>query len=260
MLFPVLVELISALLPILSTLLSLLTPILDLFIMLLEPILSLITAGIVPLIEILGTLIDFYIKGLVAYLGILSEVFGSVFETIVGYVTSQVQRITDIFSSLIDFIKNVFTGNWAGAWQNVKDIFGKTFEGIKHAFKLPFNDIISGVNGFLGGLDGISIPDWVPVVGGKSFSFPFRIPKLASGGLAYDETLAMVGDNPNASVDPEVIAPLSKLEAILGFTAARNESKVNNFSVVVTGNTISSENIDSIGNDFMRKIKREGIY
>jgi hypothetical protein len=41
-------------------------------------------------------------------------------------------------------------------------------------------------------------------------------PKLALGGLAYGETLATVGDNPNASIDPEVIAPLSKLKSILG--------------------------------------------
>lgn len=40
--------------------------------------------------------------------------------------------------------------------------------------------------------------------------------KLAKGGLAYGETLAVVGDNPNASVDPEVIAPLSKLKSIIG--------------------------------------------
>jgi len=37
------------------------------------------------------------------------------------------------------------------------------------------------------------------------------LPKLAKGGLAYGETTAIVGDNPNARTDPEVIAPLSKL-------------------------------------------------
>jgi len=40
--------------------------------------------------------------------------------------------------------------------------------------------------------------------------------KLAKGGLAYGETLAVVGDNPNARMDPEVIAPLSKLQGMLG--------------------------------------------
>jgi hypothetical protein len=41
-----------------------------------------------------------------------------------------------------------------------------------------------------------------------------QIPALAEGGLAYAPSLAVVGDNPNARVDPEVIAPLSKLEGI----------------------------------------------
>ena len=40
--------------------------------------------------------------------------------------------------------------------------------------------------------------------------------KLAKGGLAYGETLAVVGDNPNARMDPEVIAPLSKLQSMIG--------------------------------------------
>ncbi|MBQ4902314.1 MULTISPECIES: hypothetical protein [Alistipes] len=40
-------------------------------------------------------------------------------------------------------------------------------------------------------------------------------PKLAKGGLAFGPTYAMVGDNPNAGVDPEVIAPLSKLKEMM---------------------------------------------
>lgn len=39
---------------------------------------------------------------------------------------------------------------------------------------------------------------------------------LANGGLAYGPTLALVGDNMNASSDPEVIAPLSKLKDYTG--------------------------------------------
>lgn len=42
-----------------------------------------------------------------------------------------------------------------------------------------------------------------------------NVPKLAKGGLAYGPTYAMVGDNPDAGTDPEVIAPLSKLQAML---------------------------------------------
>ena len=51
-------------------------------------------------------------------------------------------------------------------------------------------------------------------------------PALAQGGLAFGPTYAMVGDNPNARVDPEVIAPLSKLGdmMIAGGTANVNIS------------------------------------
>lgn len=45
--------------------------------------------------------------------------------------------------------------------------------------------------------------------------FKANVPKLASGGLARRPTLAVVGDNPNAASDPEVISPLSKLNALL---------------------------------------------
>jgi len=41
-------------------------------------------------------------------------------------------------------------------------------------------------------------------------------PKLAKGGLATGPTMALVGDNRNARVDPEVIAPLSKLKSMMG--------------------------------------------
>ena len=42
------------------------------------------------------------------------------------------------------------------------------------------------------------------------------MPALAQGGLAYGPTTALVGDNRNAGIDPEVIAPLSKLKDMMG--------------------------------------------
>ena len=48
-------------------------------------------------------------------------------------------------------------------------------------------------------------------------------PALAGGGLAYGATMAVVGDNVNAGVDPEVIAPLSKLQSMMGSVTVRGE-------------------------------------
>lgn len=53
-----------------------------------------------------------------------------------------------------------------------------------------------------------------------------NVPALASGGLAYGKTLALVGDNANAAVDPEVIAPLSKLQAMLPAAGASQNIKI----------------------------------
>lgn len=41
-------------------------------------------------------------------------------------------------------------------------------------------------------------------------------PALAEGGVAFGPTMALIGDNKNASIDPEVVAPLSKLRDMMG--------------------------------------------
>ena len=61
-----------------------------------------------------------------------------------------------------------------------------------------------------------------------------QAPKLATGGLAYGPTLATVGDNPNASIDPEVIAPLSKLNNMM----RNNGSAAVQVMGVIRGNDI----------------------
>lgn len=57
---------------------------------------------------------------------------------------------------------------------------------------------------------------------------------LARGGIAFGPVNAIVGDNPNAANDPEIIAPLSKLKSMLG-----NEMNVAlNVGGVLKGNDI----------------------
>lgn len=52
------------------------------------------------------------------------------------------------------------------------------------------------------------------------------VPALANGGLAYGPTYAMVGDNPNARIDPEVIAPLSRLQSMLPTAGAAQQIQI----------------------------------
>ncbi len=72
---------------------------------------------------------------------------------------------------------------------------------------------------------------------------------LAKGGLAFGPTQAIVGDNPGAANDPEVIAPLSKLKSMLG-----GEMNVRlNVSGELMGNDIFLSN-EQTGNQRLRYI------
>lgn len=48
------------------------------------------------------------------------------------------------------------------------------------------------------------------------------VPHLASGGVVYGKTLAVVGDNQNVRNDPEIVAPLSQLSGAVGFDRLEN--------------------------------------
>lgn len=186
---PVVIELLNTVLPILMTLINLLMPILDTVMNLIGPIVSLIATAITPLISVLGSLISQVLELLAPALQFIAGIFTSVLGTAIQGIAPIVQSITQIFQGLIDFITNVFAGNWNGAWQGIVSIFSGIVSGIANIFKAPINAIISGINTFINGINGIKIPDWVPGVGGMGFSIP-NIPMLATGGFTEGITIA----------------------------------------------------------------------
>lgn len=129
-------------------------------------------------------------------------------------IQAAVENVKAIFQNIIEFIDNVFSGNWSAAWQNIVNIFGNLFEMIVNLAKAPINGVISAINWVLSKINSISvtIPDWVPGVGGKTLGFNIpTIPQLAEGGVATSPTLAEIGEGG----EPEAVMPLSKLAAML---------------------------------------------
>ena len=51
----------------------------------------------------------------------------------------------------------------------------------------------------------------------------------------------MVGDNAGASVDPEVIAPLSKLEKIIGSTSIQVYGRISGDDIVISNDRASRD-------------------
>ena len=190
---PVLVEILNALTPILNMVISLLQPILNLIISLVEPILNLIMAAIQPLIEIFATLISTILEPIMPILSAVANVITSVLGAAIQAIQPIIQSLTSIFQGLIDFITGVFSGNWSQAWNGIVQVFGGLWDSLVGIVKAPINAVIGLINKAIGALNSISvtIPDWVPIVGGNTFGIDIpTIPMLASGGFTDGVSIA----------------------------------------------------------------------
>ena len=102
-------------------------------------------------------------------------------------------------------------------------------EGIVSCFEAAVNLIIRGVNRLIERINSIRLeaPDWVPGIGGKSWSpqipslSEVKLPRLATGTVVPPnrEFLAVLGDNKK---EPEIVSPVSTLKE--AFLAALKES------------------------------------
>lgn len=124
-----------------------------------------------------GGVKDIFVQGFNFISGFLGNVFGGIEQNFTNFFEAGKR----ILNGLIDFVTGIFSGDWERAWKGVTEIFGGIFDGIAAFAKAPINEMIGLINGFIGGLDNIKIPKWVPGVGGKSFSIG-KIPYLATGG------------------------------------------------------------------------------
>ena len=167
-----------------------------------------------PLIQAFGNLVSLIATSLAPVLSNLASVVLAGLEAAFVAFAPYIENVIAILTSLIEFVTNVFSGNWGAAWQNIVDIFGNVFGMIVNLAKVPINAVISAINWVISKINSISvtIPDWVPGVGGTTLGFNIpTIPALAVGGIATAPTLAMIGEGG----EPEAVMPLSKLAALL---------------------------------------------
>ena len=136
---------------------------------------------------------------------ILGPIIGEVVGVIISAFDAFMPLIHYIFQALeglIDFITGAFTGNWQLAWQGVVNIFDGVMKGLREVIVAPINFIIEIVNHLISGLNQLSIPDWVPIVGGKSLELPM-LPAFARGGIATQASIF-------GEAGPEMAIPLKR--------------------------------------------------
>lgn len=148
-----------------------------------------------------------------------------------------VTPISGFFKGLWDGIRNAASS----AWQAIKETFqgakewfdNNVVNPIEEGFKSFINNLIGfvegfanffirGINGIIGAINNISIsvPDWVPGIGGKTFGFnlpkieEIQLPRLATGAVIPPnrEFLAVLGDQQNGT---NIEAPAELIRQIM---------------------------------------------
>lgn len=236
-LLPPLVSIISALTPLLSLVIELITPIIQLFTELAAPIIEVIAYAITPLIEIVATLTGVHLKMLISVVEQVGAIFSTVLKGTLQSCKNIMDNIIGVFTGLIDFITGVFSRNWSQAFQGLVDMITNIFAGIGEIVKMPINQLIDLINGFIGGLNEISIPDWVPGFGGKTLSIN-PIPRLYTGGLVGAGTLISTNEH-----EPEIIGNYGKqtlvmnnaqiIETMIGAISATMESFITRLTAII---------------------------
>ncbi|GHV27606.1 hypothetical protein FACS18948_5270 [Clostridia bacterium] len=244
-LLPPLVQLLNSVIPILQPIISSILPVLmKLLQTVIEPLTQLLNLILPPLTEVIKVL------G-----GIISDVLAGAFNAL----TPIIENVKTHFTQLIDFVKNVFTGNWEGAWENVKNIFKNIVDGLGNIFKAPLNFIINGINAFIRGLNQLQIPDWVPGIGGKGFNIG-EIPLLAKGGRITQEGLAVVGE-----AGPELVNLNRGAEVVPLNTTNNSKTDLNVNINIANFNNANGQDIETLADQISRAIeaklrRREAVY
>ena len=192
----------------------------------------------------------------------IHQVFGDTVGNIYDMVVGNMQEVLDWFGTMIEgtkknfdeiieFVKNVFTGNWEGAWKNIGNIFNNIFEGagktlgtllnvignilvsigktagniIGNAFKTIVNAVLKTIENVLNSpiraINGlIGVINNVPGIN-LGYLNTFSLPRLAKGGVISQPTQAIIGE-----AGKEAVVPLENNMEWLDILADKLASKI----------------------------------
>lgn len=230
--------------------------------------------------EVIKTLWDKIAKLIGGIMVVVSPVISAVIAAVgqvLQSIITVIGGIMDVLRGILTFISGVFSGNWKQAWEGIKLVFKGIWDAMVGIVKAPINIIIGLINGMLSGIVAgvnlairainklnITVPNWVPGIGGKHFGFSIgqisapRIPYLADGGVITSPTMAMVGEYAGAKQNPEIVTPQSLLEETINTS---NKSMIDAMYQMCKQMITAIEGIDmevSIGDDTIAKSAKRG--
>ncbi len=130
-LFQTVVGVIAKLMPFIGSLVEKLMPV---FVKLFDSLAPALTKVLDVLVPLIGQIADFLIPIIERLLPVVERVFTYFADTLTNLIT--------IFQNVIEFVGNVFAGDWSAAWDNIKNIFGAIWDQIKNVFSTIWDTIV----------------------------------------------------------------------------------------------------------------------
>lgn len=219
------------------------------------------------ILELTQTILLFWNACLAPLIDYIAATFGplfcSVFQGIAGVFTnvvatlaSGIDTVLSVLRGVLTFLRCVFTGDWAGAWDAVSSTAKAAWDGILNTVRTVVNSVVDLVNGMInavvGGIN--SMISAVNSVGGavginlSPVTAP-QLPHLANGGYvkANAPQLAVIGDNKH---EGEIVAPESKLRQAVADGMAGDASNALLLQMIALLQTIAEKDQSiSIGDE-----------
>lgn len=145
-----------------------------------------VVGALIAIFMLFGSTAAFIVGAVVAVIAIFAALIN-----IAGNGEEAIASLKSMCKNFADFFKKIFAGDIDGALESLKAA-GKDFVNVVIiAFESLVNCIIKGLNWLIEKINSISfdVPDWVPVIGGKSLSpnIPHvqevSLPRLADGAV-----------------------------------------------------------------------------
>lgn len=170
---PMIQNMIQSLAPVLSMVFSsLLPPLMELIEKLLPPLIDIINLLVPIIVDILDAIMPLVMVLIDSLLPPLIQLMSAILPVLMPILKVWASIFTAVLTPAIKIFGSVVSG--------LTEIFETVFGGLFEIVKVPINWMIDGINKFIQGLNNVKVPDWIPLIGGKSLNIPM-IKKLQIG-------------------------------------------------------------------------------